>query len=176
MRHTTLLAVLAFSLLWFHCGSTSDSTLIRQRISRIQTWQLDYASVRELASTNLGQDSPLSSPGQVERNFRFAELTSEILRTKFGLPVSVDTTAACGHIRLTATEVPKGPPKYYDIAVYDSDDQLLVRKRVWNDAQAMTETWTDGADYRLQINQRLAAYIAQQVAELLTSRPIQNQD
>jgi len=172
MRLTTLLLMLTCSNLCMHCGSTTNSILTREQISLIKAWHVGYTSTRDLSSVPWGEASPASSQGQVERNFKFARLTAQILRTDYGIPVTDDTVGLCGHIRIMATEVPKGPPKYYDIEVYGSDGQLLVRKRVLNDARAMTETWSEGLEYQREINQRLAAYIGQQVADLLSAKPL----
>jgi hypothetical protein len=167
MRHTTLLSAFACSLLWFQCSSTSDTILARQRISLIKSWQLDYSSSVDPSAAASGQESLSSLPGQVERNLRFAELTSEILRARFKIPVSVDTSAACGHIRLTAVEIPKGPPKSIEIAIYDETDRVLARTRIWNDAEAMIGTWSDAQKDRYRFNERLAAYVAEKVAGLM---------
>jgi hypothetical protein len=123
-----------------------------------------------------GQESINSSPAQVDRNVRFADLTSEILRTKLGILVTVDTSIPRGHIRLTATESPQGPPRYIDIAVFDPDGELLIRKRIWNDTQALLGTWSDSQQDRYRYNERLAAYIAEKVADLLIGKQTDNQD
>jgi hypothetical protein len=171
MRFTFLCATLAASTVIMHCGATNDSNLIHQRISLIKVWQVSYTSTRDLSSVPWGESSPASSRGQVERNFNFAKLTSQVLRTSFGIRATEEKAASCGHIRITATEVPKGPPKYYDITLHDEDDQLLVRKRVLNDAHAMTETWSEGLDYQRELNNRLAAYVAHQIADLVAVKP-----
>jgi hypothetical protein len=176
MRHATTLTALAVALLSFQCSSTSDTALVRQQISLIKAWHLEYTNSPDPTSTLSGQDSPVFFPGQVARNLRFAEVTSEFLRTRLGIPVSADTTAGAGHIRLTAIEPPKAPPKYFDVAIFDPDNRLLARTRIWNDSQAMIATWSNSVNDRIQFNENLAAYLAERLADLLAGKQTENRD
>ena len=176
MRYVALVTALAVSLVSLQCGSTSDTAIVRQQISLIKAWNLEYTNSPDPISTLSGQDTPVLFPGQVARNLGFAHVTSQFLQMRLGIPVTADTTTGSGHIRLTAIEPPKAPPRYFDVAVYDPDNRLLARTRIWNDSQAMVATSINSVNDRIQFNEKLAAYIAERLANLLTGKQAENQD
>jgi hypothetical protein len=171
MRHAILLTALACSLILSGCGSSADTALVRHRISMIKAWHLVYSGRLDPSETRpLNETSTLKSV-QVERNLEFADLTSDVLKQRFAVPVTDDTTVVCGQIRLTTTESLSGSPKYVDIALYDTNNQPITRAKVWNDIQARIQTSSDTQlDPHLSFNRSFAAYIAERIADLLAGK------
>jgi hypothetical protein len=110
-------------------------------------------------------------PAQVDRNLRFADLTSEVLKQRFDVPVVEDSSAASGEIRIKMTESLNGPPKYADIALYDANSQFITRAKVWIDTQArIAVDQSDPQRDPHSFNKGLAAYIAERIADLLVAK------
>ena len=179
MRNLVLFAALLFSLLALQCGSSTDIALVRQRLAPIKAWRLAYSN-----RLDPGENRPLreiSTQGlpQVDRNLRFVDLTAQVLRERFGVAVTEDTTVLCGDIRVTATESSDGRLKYFDIALLDSKDDLITKTRMWNDTQAMIQTSLETQDTPHDphaINRSLAGLVAARIADLLSGRKMESDD
>lgn len=171
MRHAILLAALWSAVILSNCGSSADPALVRQRIVRIKTWHLSYSSRLDPNETRSLKETATMQPAQVDRNLRFADLASEVLKQRFGVPVVEDSSAASGEIRITMTESLNGPPKYANIALYDSNSQFITRAKVWIDTQARiaVDQSNPQRDPHL-FNQALAAYVAEGIVDLLVAK------
>lgn len=171
MRDAILLTTLVSALILSDCGSSSDPALVRQHIALVKAWHLVYSSRLDPNETRPLQETSTLRSVQVDRNLEFVDLTSEVLKQKYGVPVTEDTTAVCGQIRLTSTESLSGQPRYIDIALYDSNDQLITRTRVWVDTQARIEiSQSDTRRDPHSFNRNLAAYVAERIVDLLVAK------
>lgn len=170
MRRLIVSLILTGSLLSFHCSSSADKALIRHRIGNIGAWRIAYDSRIEPGNAPPASPGRVTGAQHVDRNLRFADLTSEILRNKYNIPIVPATGAECGRIQLVTGELPDGSPKYVEISLYDPAGRFITRKRVWNDAEAMTRMWYESQENIRSFNQNFAAYVAEKIALLFAGR------
>lgn len=178
MRRAVLLGPLACVVLTFGCQTVPDPSLIRERIAHTKSWHLvsssrlepgDTPGFQELSysSTMSVPKGPLTSqPERVQFNIRIANRTSHMLKEKYGIALTEDTSGASGEIRITLRESLSGALESVDVALYDVGKQLITRAVVWNNTEDPTYT-RDDRRYYSSFNESFADNIAGKTAALL---------
>ncbi len=164
MRHDVLLAVLMCIVLAFSCQTAPDLTLIRQRITAINSWRLVSSTLYEPSGAPV-----ISQPS--ERRFKPADWyawllnsTSRILENKYGIVLTEDTSARSGELCFVVTESFDGKISKIELTMHDASKEPITRLAIYGRAELPSHPWPTRTDSK---DEDFADYIAGKTAAVL---------
>ena len=134
------------SLLFLGCASTEATFYDRERVSRIKSWEIVYSS--ELAGdepTTWAQDRTVSATRNrtPQSNLHLADAMFFRLKERFNVHMVRESGLAEGQIRLHSVNFTNGGCKVLNVSIYDQNNQLLARTRIYPDFRKTNFSYTD---------------------------------
>jgi hypothetical protein len=164
MRDAILLGALMCLLLALACQTLPSPALIRQRIDDTKSWHLNASTRYEPSG------APVLSQSS-ERRFKPADWyawlirsTSSILKNKYGIVLTEDTSATSGELCFVVTELFDGRIGKIELTLDDAGKQSIMRLTIFVPAELPTHPWPIRADAK---DDDLAGYIAGKTAAVL---------
>jgi hypothetical protein len=151
-------------LLALACQTAPSPALIRQRIDDTKSWHLGSSTRYEPSGAPV-----LSQP--VERRFKPADWyawllnsTSRILKNKYGIVLTEDTSATSGELCFVVTESFDGTIMKIDLVLNDAGKQPITQSTIFVPAELPSHPWPTRADSK---EEDLADYVAGKTATVL---------
>lgn len=145
-RSLHALALCGCSLLYLDCASTEATFYDKERLTQIKSWEIVYSS--EVAGdepTHWAQDRTVSAGRNrtPQSSLHLADGIFFRLKERFNVRMIRETGLAEGQIRLHAVNFINGGCKVLNVSIYDQNNQLLARTRIYPDFRKTNFSYAD---------------------------------